>query len=810
MTLCLTKALLLTSVAGLSTTLFAAPALAQTTDGDQDTSSFEATGESPGFGEIVVTARRQEETLQEVPVTVTAIGGETLDRYQLNEVQDLQSQVPSLNVQVGGSGSGGQLSLRGVGSSNISASFDSAVAFDFDGVQVSTMRIVQAGFFDVAQIDVLKGPQSLFFGKSASAGVLSVRSADPTNDWTAGFSGSYEFEEQGYTVDGFISGPLSNNLGIRLAAQYQDIDRYVELAPNTPAQNLERGLENLFLRGTLQWDPVDNFSMNLKLNYVSVANDGAVGNDDIFCGANGVADSVFLFGGAVQLPSNADCNAFDQLSHTSDPHPALNTLPAFSAGADRFNSNGGVPFGETEIFFGRLRWDMGLTDDLTLTSTTGFLDLDALDIDGYSYVGIPGTAGASDPENLTEQYTQELRLTSDFAGPFNFMVGAFYETRDIDFNTSQQAVNISLLAGPDPVTGSTFDYTKRHRTETSAWSVFGSATIDITDRLQLSGGLRYSDESKVNTINVPYVHAVLAASPAFISGGFNSGPINFSDNNFSPEVSLRYELADDVFIYGAYKTGFKSGGIDNSALPSNSLLGFSDPDPAVRQAVADALIYQSETSQGGEIGFRSLLAGRTVTLNASAFYYIFDDLQVQNFDAATVQFQTFNASQLTTRGVDIEAAWDTPVDGLILNASLAFTDAYYSASFVTTSGEDIEGREAARAPDFAGNVGFNWDIPIGSALQFGLGGNAAFSTSYFTNEDSTADFRDNGFVTFDASVSIGDQDDLWELSLVGRNITDEVITSTSGGRPFLPPGGDDLILTQNRGRLLFVRGTVRF
>ncbi|MFW5633841.1 MAG: TonB-dependent receptor plug domain-containing protein, partial [Erythrobacter sp.] len=135
---------------------------------------------------IIVQARRQNETLQEVPVTVTAIGGETLQRFNVDQVADVVSRVPTLNVQVGGSGSGGQLSLRGVGSSNISAAFDSAVAFDFDGVQISTMRLVQSGFFDVEQIDVLKGPQSLFFGKSASAGVFAIRSANPTPDWEVG------------------------------------------------------------------------------------------------------------------------------------------------------------------------------------------------------------------------------------------------------------------------------------------------------------------------------------------------------------------------------------------------------------------------------------------------------------------------------------------------------------------------------------------------------------------------------------------------------------------------------------------------
>lgn len=131
---------------------------------------------------IIVQARRQNETLQEVPVTITSVSGETLNNYVTNNVAALVTRVPSLTVQVGGSGSGGQLSLRGVGSSNISAAFDSAVAFDFDGVQVSTMRLVQAGFFDVQQVDVLKGPQALYFGKSATAGVFCAPVGQPDQE----------------------------------------------------------------------------------------------------------------------------------------------------------------------------------------------------------------------------------------------------------------------------------------------------------------------------------------------------------------------------------------------------------------------------------------------------------------------------------------------------------------------------------------------------------------------------------------------------------------------------------------------------
>ncbi len=821
------RGLLMGSAASLALAGAAAPAHAQDAAEDDDSNV------------ITVIARKQTETLQEVPVTVTAIGGDTLEKFQVDQIADVVSRVPALNVQVGGSGSGGQISLRGVGSSNISASFDSAVAFDFDGVQVSTMRIVQAGFFDVEQIEVLKGPQSLFFGKSASAGVFSIRSANPTPDWEVGGKASYEFEEEGYVFGGYISGPITDTLGVRVAAQYTDIDKYVELAPGTPAVNQNRGLSDFVGRVTLQWDPVDEFNANLKLNYTRNTNDGAIAHSDIFCGANGRADEVVLLGNAVDpftvaIPSNADCNINDNLYPTADPASVLvSGVPDGSAAGQNFD---GVPFGETEIFFGRLSMDLDVSDSLTLTSVTGYLSLDSVDFDSYSYVGVgpavpfsstgvaalppalaaingPGVAlgvGNSDPENLTQQFTQELRLASDFGGAFNFMVGAFYESRDIDFNTSQQAVNISLIV-PDAVTGNTFDWYKKQNTKTEAVSIFGSVTIDLTDQLELSGGLRWTDEQKSSRISLPYLSPLLSGGGAFLASGFFTGPIKFSDSNFSPELSLSYKASDDINIYGAFKTGFKSGGIDNSALPSFGL--------GIAAATGDfsGLIFESETGLGGEVGVKAQFADRSITLNTSVFYYVFDDLQVQNFDATIIQFQTFNASQLTSKGVDVEFGWRTPVDGLNFSGALAYTDAKFTDTFVTTSGEDLDGRRAARAPEFAGNIAFDWTIPMSDSIELGLNGNAQYNDSYFTNEDSINDIKQDSYVTLDGSISVGDPDGKWKLSLVGVNLTDEIWINTSGGRPFLAPAnsfgipvGDDQVVTQNRGRQVFVEASFKF
>lgn len=792
---------------------------------------------------IIVQARRQNETLQEVPVTVTAIGGETLQRYNIDQVADVTSRVPTLNVQVGGSGSGGQLSLRGVGSSNISAAFDSAVAFEYDGVVVSSMRLVQAGFFDVEQIDVLRGPQSLFFGKSATAGVLSLRSANPTSSWEVGMRANYEFEEKGYLLSGYVSGPITDTLGIRVAAQFNDIDEFQILQAGTPAVNQERGLTDFIGRLTLDWNPSDRFKANFKLQYTKNENDGAIGTAEINCGANGRADSVFLLSGAVNIPAGYNCITDDQryfLPDTAGQLAASVPTPSRAAGRN------GVPFGETEIWFGRLQFDLDLSDTLTLTSVTGVLDMEAVDFDNYSYGGVgpvpaipglftgiaagaAGGAGASDPINALEQYSQELRLTSDFDGAFNFMLGAFYEDRTFTFATAQQGVNISFFGpstprplvggGTAPGTGFTYDWDKTHITKTEALSFFGSVMFDLTDRLELSGGIRYTDEKKVQTISVPYVHNSLAyvsaggglfrPSPAFLQSGFNSGPINFDDDNFSPEITLRYEASDDFNIFASYKTGYKSGGIDNSALPSNSL------SQAAASGDFSSLIFRSEEAEGGEIGFKSQWADRSFTLNATAYYYVFTDLQVQNFNAVTIQFVTSNAGELTTKGLDLETRWITPVDGLSLSANLSYLDAEYTDTFLQPGGQggfiDLDGRRGSQAPEWAGNIAADWTTPLSDNLQLFLSGNAAYNDGYITDETSFNDYVQPSFWLLDANVSIGHPDGNWKLSLIAQNLTDKIFVITSGGRPFLQPGvGDDFVMTQNRGRQIFAEVSFKF
>ncbi len=800
------------------------------------TMSLQSVGQGRQMEEIVVTARMVEESLQEVPVAVTTISRTEIDAFRIDEATDLVSRVPALNISVGGSGAGAQITLRGLGSSFISNAFDSAVALNYDGISVSTQRLVQSAFFDVEQIDLLKGPQSLYFGKAASAGVLSLRSAGPTDDWDYGFKTSYEREEKGTTFGGYLSGPLTDTLGFRLAAEYQDIDRWVEIAEGNPTVQPERGLKNLISRLTLRWEPNDDLVADLKLNYNSQDSDSLNSHLDIFCGADGQDPSVLLGGafGATAgidlfLPTH-DCNLTDGLFVGPDAHPLINRAPEGGPGDGR---NIFVSYNDTDSFFARLSVDYRLSDQMNLTFLVGYLDLENEYNDTFNSTGrLPdGTAaGLSAPfENTLEQLTGEVRLASNFGGPFNFQIGAFVETRDIGHLAVQNAFNPTLLAplapfvgplgpflGPDPVTGYTFDWLADRPIEADAVSLFMSAQYELSEKWELSGGVRWTDEEKSTSVGFPYIHSGVAAlGLTAISSGFQTGKVGFEDDNLSPELVLTYKMNDDISVYGAYKTGFKSGGIDNNTLPTGGLvLNLNSDDPEVREASANVLRFKSEESKGGEIGFRSRILDRSLIFNVTGFHYVFKDQQVQLFDPAIFAFDTTNAGELTTSGIDIDFLWMTEIEGLSFSGSWGLLSTEITGDLITASGANLKGRDAGFSPDLSGNIAINWEANLNESFRLRMSSNLAYKGDYIVGGGTLNEFDSetnpqgylvqDSYTTIDIRVSLLTNDEKWRLSLIGTNLNDEQFLTFAGPAPFRPATGDDQLVGITRGRQIFV------
>ena len=724
--------------------------------------------------EIIVTARQQQETLQDVPVTIAALTEADLDRYNITNLVDAAKMVPNMVISPGGSGNGSSLRLRGIGSSSISAAFDHSVAINLDGVVVNRGRFIHNSYMDMGQLEVLKGPQSLYFGKSATAGVVSITTNDPGDEFEMEASGGYETEYDGVFGEFIVSGPLSDTLGARLAVGWTKNDELFEnySAENDPVNVAISGAdkyygdESLNTRLTLVWNPLDTFEAKLKYSYSEYDNHGA---------GTAWAEDVCPEGAHQPTAIPAASAAFALFQGVDDCKlngntSKLNLHPALRAGLPQ-GFDDGEPGLEQETHFLSLRMDWDVNEQFTATSVTGWVDLQHWELDDYSY-GASVFGGLHN--NIYKSISQEFRLASHFDGPLNFQAGLYYQDIEQEFDAYQYAFNLGVLFGPDPVTGWGYDYNKHHFLDTSVLSTFLALYWDLNERTEVTVGVRYTDEEKDGHIEIPYLHALAGAfgfgAPPLIDG------LEFDDDNLSPEAAINYYLNDDVSVYLSYKQGFKSGGVDNSALPTAAL------NPAVNGGDFSFLIYESEEAEGFEAGLKGRFLDSSLRFNATAFVYEYSDLQVQLFDSTIIQFQTFNASALETYGVEFDAQLNTNIEGLTLRGAWAWTDTSYSEDFINATGENLKGEDGAGSADITGYIGASYDWNAGGGWRLNLSADGRYTGDYAWT--ATLDpFKQDSFWVLDAAISLYSEDGRHQFNLIGRNITDEIYAIGGGAIP---------------------------
>lgn len=306
------------------------------------------------------------------------------------------------------------------------------------------------------------------------------------------------------------------------------------------------------------------------------------------------------------------------------------------------------------------------------------------------------------------------------------------------------------------------------------WSGFVAVYWDITEKAELTFGARYTDEEKDGKILIPYLHAGAAifgfGAPPLIDG------LEFDDDNISPEIALNYYLTDDISVFAAYKEGFKSGGIDNSALPTAAL------NPAVNGGDFSFLEYDSEEADGFEVGVKANLMDGAMRINATAFSYEYSDLQVQLFDSTIIQFSTFNASALETEGVEFDVLWQTNIDGLVVRSAWAYTDTEYSEDFINATGENLKGLDGAGNAEITGFVGATYDFSVFDGWRLSLSADARYSDDYaFT---ATLDpFEQDSYWLIDAAISLYSENGRHQLNFIGRNLDDEIYVIGAGAIP---------------------------
>ena len=714
--------------------------------------------------EVHVIARKRSaaESVQEVPLAITAYGSDQLEAMYMKDIKDLSFRMPSVQTDEVGTFPGVQnFTIRGQGINSSIPSVDPTVGVFVDGMFLGVTYGVVMDMFDLESIEVLRGPQGLLFGRNVTGGAISLRTARPSGEF--GFKARARVSTGLETnIAGSIEGGLADNLAGKLTLYYNDDQGYWKNVTNTAqtdpvwaslgvisvseearlnsAKGGDAGArENQFARGTLVWDVSDDLEVSIIGEIGEMDGDGAVWT-------------------------------------TREPSPLSGALDSDETAQDE----NGLTDLEWEQLVIEANWTVGSG---VVTNILGYRDQSALarsDIDGVSAPLF--SAGA-----LTEQdqISNELRYAFTTAdGKWDVTTGIYYFQQDISYREDRWA-GLALLVGvPLPVIntvnlGGDLD----HQT----WGVFGSADYSLSDELSLTVGLRYTNEEKdAHIINTdPTVGGTPCVDPTFNSCTFD--PLSDDWQNWTPKIGLNYLLNDDVTLYGLYTKGFRSGGVNfRNALPS-----IIDPGPT-REEEQDAF----------ELGFKAKLADGRVRFNGALYHVSISDMQRElNVGAAEIPLvgltgvlvwqATVNAGDVDITGAELELG-ALVTENFAITASMGYVDSEYqsrSAAIVAAeaiTGTLLLGDDLPRLSPFTASLGLTYDYDLGDYGYVTVRGNYAFRDEAAYNDSNTQVF-DSKIMT-NASIQWTSTDAHWTASLFGKNLNDEVqwgslnaLLGTSGG-----------------------------
>lgn len=793
--------------AGVSCLPIAAAAQTAPADG------AEAAQKQGGLEDIVVTARRKSENLQDVPVAVTAISAAQLQKYDMTSLEKISTQTPQFTIGRASNGSGAQLTLRGIGSSSTSIGIEQSVAVILDGVYYGQGRIINEGFLDLASVEILKGPQALFFGKNATAGVISLRSAEPTARPEFMARLGYEAKARQIVGEAMASGPLSDTLGIRVAFRGSnmwggyfanrgidktystfDVSTGVTSSHFAPANTGHNPGEREFLgRVTLQYKPTNELTMTLKAN--SSISDNENNSWNYVPYACGNADGTFAINPAIK------CSHHFTIYQNLFPKDLAGTNPYSRADGGLYNRY------RSWAVTGTVDYTL---DHLALTWVTNYnknINQWACDC---SLVSAPDPLAAPSTEHsIWHAFSTEARAQTRFDAPVNLMVGLLYQKTKRNHTQTGSFGGVSDSSAPDAF--QYLGYYKHSETDGETITGYGQVTWKILDGLEAAGGVRYTHETKDSFLVQPYVNAALQG--LFLQ----NVPISANQtwNNWSPEATLTWKPGRDVTVYGAYKTAYKSGGFSNSGFVSAS-------------TVTSDVAFNPETASGFEAGVKTMLLDRQLRFNVAAYTYLYKNLQVDFFNADTFAFITTNAGGARTKGVEMEFEYAPySVPGFNLHGSLNYNRARYTnyiapcyggqtlatgcgvngLTFQGAPAQNLSGTPTAIAPDWTGSLGFSYETPLSAGLRGGLSVDSRYSGSYLVSGFGKPNSLQRKYLLIDATVHVTTEDGHYELAVIGKNLTNRFYV---GGAVDAPNSPTDTLGFVNLPRTVQLQATVRF
>lgn len=738
------------------------------------------------FEEVLVTARKREETLQNVPISMTVVTGDVLKEGNIKNLEALAALIPTLHFGEAASGTD-QIFIRGVGS-GVNYGFESTVGQVFDGFFMGRARFGRSAFMDVAQVEVLKGPQGALIGKNTTAGVINTRWAKPTSTFEGYITPTWEFEgDKGYMVDGAVSGPLSDTLKGRVAFRYENKQGYIK---NVTLDERVMDVESPSARVTLTWEPSETMDAALVYQYNKQTRLGRIFE---------LAKCPAIL--ATQLaPYGEDC----ELNYEA---------------SDAANFNGDIrpPSSDTEAHFAGLtiNWHTAIG---TVTSLTGYSRYTTSDNPSTTYGGVIGNY--SHAEEKYEQWSEEIRLVSDGGGALDYILGAYFQyipTQNLDLDIDFNAQGPTPPFATTPPAGRLRSNRIAEQDSTSI-AAFGEVTWNIDPKFDITAGGRFTHEKKnldhQQFQTQLYTEIPAAPSPLPIPPVHNVHDISTSltEDQFTPNGTIRWRPTEEMMYYASASKGYKGGGFD--------FLNF-----APQATVLSNIQFGKETVTAFEAGGKFRFPDQRIQFNIAAFYNKFKGLQVTsltlNQDTGTFEFRTANAGSAITKGVEADFNW-RPIRNLSINATVAYLDATYDkytdapCYFGQTvadgciagpagSVQDLSGQALQFSPNWKGSIDGRYTQLITDELNLEFFGRLIYSGKFYMQLDLDPREYQDDYVKIDASIALADSDSKWRLELIGRNLTDKLTTNF---------GNDDIagshFFAVEPPRSFAVQATVRF
>ncbi len=698
--------------------------------------------------EVIVTAQKRVQNLSDVPISIAAVSGDTIGNRGIDSLSTLSTSVPNLSITEAQIDS--TIQMRGI-ATGANKGFEQSVAMYVDGIYYGRSQLIRLPLLDLDRVEVLRGPQPTLFGKNAIAGAVSLWSATPTDEFEGRVTASYEFEHEEPQVTAMLSGPLSDSLKGRVVASYREMDGYFS---NQVLRRNEPNVDEKFIRGTLQWDATDKLSVRLKGEYSDFGREG--------------------WPLEIHSPQGSFSTVYQGPFF-------VETKQNFKNESSRSNS-----LNEVSNMVLNLDYQLG---DHTLTAVTGWVDYDTTEIVDVDYSRLDLLDGTNQSEKF-EQVSQEIRLTSPGGETVDYIAGLYYQDADLTV-TDEVFFGSTLLLTPfAPLADSNTD--RLYTQQSTLWSVFAQADIHFTDALTLTVGARYNTEDKdarrrlgivagpTNIgINIPSPVPVFDSLLHLLYGQLNMYEHDIkgsrSENSFNPLVNLQYRVNDDVMTYISYSEGSKAGGFD---VRGNSVAGHPVPVPGTWE-------FKDESATSYEMGAK--FAFERAEFNVAVYHTEYTDLQTQIFDG-TLNFLVTNASEATTQGVEGDARYALS-DSLQVYGSVAYLDFEYDkfenaqCAWPQTGTCSLTGERAERTPKWRGNLGFDFEQPIGNSLQLDANLNIDYSDSFLLMANRDPNSKQDAYTKVGAVLGLGSADGTWRVSLIGDNLTDETIYLTVGALP---------------------------